>query len=224
MMRCPWAWMRGSPATFLAWVKALTDIMPANKISLPNNCLKCKPWAQPSGVVFRMAGLPFWTRIRKLMWRIEDLKCFKELQLPDIFSVLRTIKAMVRTLRSVCPLVNDFPQAYFLDELNSSDFSRGQQPGFDHVEVADQPHLRLNSLDINGPNQPISVSDRSSRLFDVASNSTNQQQMANGRTIQKVTNIRDLLRIFRINMVSHRSQYTFRTMTGALKSMDSHTY
>lgn len=70
------------------------------------------------------------------------------------------------------------PRAYDIDESNSSDFSRAQPPALDHVEIADlsslvdQPHPREANLDINGPNHPISVSDRSSRLFDVASNST----------------------------------------------------
>ena len=100
--------MRGSPATFLAWVRGLTDIMPANKTSLASNCLKCKPWAQPSEVDARMEGLPFWTTIRKWIWQIEDQNCFKELQLLDIFSVPRTIEAMARTLQSVCNLVSDY--------------------------------------------------------------------------------------------------------------------
>ena len=122
------------------------------------------------------------------------------------------------------------PQAYFIDESNSSDFSRGQQAALDQVEVADvssmadHPLLRHNNLDINGPNHPISVSDRSSRLFDVASSSTNHQQMANGRTIQKVTNIRDLMSIFRVNIVSHRADHSFRMMMGPSKSMDTPTY
>ncbi len=106
-MRCPWAWTRGSPATFPAWVKGRMDTTAANKSSLANNCLKYKPWVQPLAAVFRMVGLPFWTKIRKWMCKIEDLSCFKVLQLLDIFSVPKIIKVMARTLQSDCPLVSD---------------------------------------------------------------------------------------------------------------------